>query len=185
MKVKSLFTGRKRFVAIGGAVALALGIAGGAYAYFDSTGSGTGSATVGSANNWTVAVQSPSGATSLYPDPTPTGGVPGANTEYFPVTITNPSGGGNQNLNSVSVSVSTSNPTQCLASWFSVDGTSPTGTDSFTPNDDLAPSGTWSPSVSTLPSPYNSGYVSVELIDDNSPQDGCQGASVTLTVSAS
>jgi len=55
----------KKVAAIGLAAGLALGAAGAAFAYFQSTGNGTGSATVGSASTWSVVKASSAG--TLYP----------------------------------------------------------------------------------------------------------------------
>jgi hypothetical protein len=63
--MKKLFSTKKRIAAVGGAVGLAVAIAGGAFAYFTSSGNGTGSGTVGQSANWSVAQTSSSG--TLYP----------------------------------------------------------------------------------------------------------------------
>src|SRR4051812_5773087 len=76
----------------------------GAYAYFTSTGSGTGSATVGYESNWTVGQTGISGAANLYPDPTI--GVAG-NIQTKSYHVKN-NGSGSQNLGDVKISVATS-----------------------------------------------------------------------------
>jgi hypothetical protein len=104
---------RKRvvLVAIAGlTVALA---AGGAFAYFTASGSGTGSAGVGSASGITLASGTVSG---LYPG--------GADVPVT-VTITNP-GSGAQYVDTVGGSVATNSG--CLGSWFQVDSVSYAGT---------------------------------------------------------
>ena len=68
--------------------AIVLGGAGAALAYFTSTGSGTGSATVGSSTALTVASVAPTGG-PLYPD----AAIGGANVETVAYTVTNPSAG--------------------------------------------------------------------------------------------
>jgi hypothetical protein len=90
-----------------------LGLGGGiAYAFFTSTGSGTGNASVGSATNWTVAVASDT-SHALYP---------GTGSESLGYTITN-AGTGNQQLSTVTASVADSG--SCLGSWFTATPTSP------------------------------------------------------------
>jgi hypothetical protein len=80
-----------------------------AYAFFTSTGSGFGTASVGSATNWTVAVSSDS-SNHLYP---------GSGSETLSFTITN-AGAGAQQLNTVVASVGDSaGPTgTCMGIWF-------------------------------------------------------------------
>lgn len=91
-------------------VALATG---GAYAYFTASGSGTGSATVGSASGITLSSGSVGG---LYPG--------GADVPVT-VTISNP-GGGAQYVDTVSGSVADN--AGCLGSWFQVDSAAYAGT---------------------------------------------------------
>ena len=85
---------RKRVVAALSLIAV-LAVAGGAYAYFTSTGNGTGSGTVGAATNWGVATTTSGGP--LYP------GV-SATDQTAQLTITN-NGSGKQELNAFTISV--------------------------------------------------------------------------------
>jgi hypothetical protein len=104
--MRKLFTKRRLIVLA--VVAVAIGVAGGAFAYFSSTGSGTGSATVGSSS--TVQLSSPNVGT-LYP-----GGA------AVPVTVTihNP-GSGNEYVGTISGSVANGGTgNNCLGSWFTV-----------------------------------------------------------------
>lgn len=55
----------KKVVAVGLAAGITLGIGGAAFAYFTSTGSGSGSALTGSPSQWTVAATSSTG--TMYP----------------------------------------------------------------------------------------------------------------------
>jgi hypothetical protein len=180
---------KKRLVAAVGVVA-ALAGAGAAVAFFTgSSGSNTGSATVGSSTAWSVSSLTSSWAgtlTALYPGAT-------NDTELFSFTVTN-SGNGSQNLKTITPAVKTdttgtscpgvscSNPNYgdaetaggsdipgCLASWFTVvdDPGNPA-----LPND-LAAAGTYS------------GKVDLTMQDSGTSQDSCQGASPGVTVTAS
>lgn len=100
------FPKKKAGVALLAILAVAAVAAFGAYAYFSSTGTGTGSAAVGSSSTIQL---SGSPVASLYP-----GGADAPVT----VSIHNP-GGGNQQVNTVSGSVATNGG--CLGSWFAVD----------------------------------------------------------------
>jgi hypothetical protein len=151
-----LFNSKKKLVA--GAVGLVAiaGLATGALAYFTSTGSGSGNASVGSASNWTVAV-SDDGTNTLYP---------GSGSEILDYTITN-AGSGAQALTAVTATVGDSG--SCLGSWFTAVASAPApalGTS-------IAPSGT------------ATGTVTVTMQDSGGNQDACQGiTSVPVTVHA-
>lgn len=145
-------------------VVATLAVAGAAFAYFTSTGSGTGSATVGSSSNWTVAAQTATGG-PLYP---------GAGSMSIPYTIKNPSSG-SQGLQSVSAAVASSggNVTQngsavagCSASWFTATNNPPGLGDV--------------PGGQTV-----TGSVTVTMQDDTtSSQDACQGVQPDISISA-
>jgi hypothetical protein len=96
---------KKKAAVLAAAAAVAL-TAGAAFAYFTASGSGTGSATVGSASNITLSSDAVSG---LFPA--------GAD---VPVTVhvTNP-GSGAQYVDTISGSVADSGG--CLGAWFQVD----------------------------------------------------------------
>jgi hypothetical protein len=155
---------RKRGVAALSVIAV-LALAGGAFAYFTSSGSGTGNATVGTSTAFTVAQTSTSG--TMYP---------GAGTSTLNYTITNPSSG-HQNVSSVSATVAStaggdvtqggSDVTGCLASWFT-----PVAHPGTLPQD-LAGSGT------------SSGTVTVTMTNASTSQDACKGASPDINISAS
>lgn len=143
-----------------------LAVAGGAYAYFSSTGSGTGTASVGTSSPWTV---TPAAAT---------GGplVPGSGTETITYTVTNASSG-HQKLNTTTASVAsnssgdvTTNGTDvpgCLATWFTVTNTPPAAAD-------LAGGAT-----------QTGGSLTVTMPNVNTNQDSCKGASPDITINAS
>src|SRR5437764_142756 len=94
----------KKGIALLAVLAVAVISAVGAYAYFTSTGNGTGSATVGNATNWTVGESAAqiTAATGgpLYPDAA-IGGSHVLSTAY---TVKNP-GSGSQSLAAVTVKV--------------------------------------------------------------------------------
>ena len=153
---------KKRAVVLG--VVAVLAVAGIAIAYFTSSGSGTGSATVGSSSAFKVTVSAPSGG-PLYP---------GSGSESLAYSVEN-TGSGFENLNATSVEVAskggniTESGTEvagCLSTWF-------TATD-------------------TSPAPKNlkggesaNGSVKVTMQDSGTPQDACQGKSPDITVNAS
>ena len=152
----------------------------GAYAYFTSSGNGTGSATVGTSSPWTVGESGTPTGGPLYPDAS----IGGANIQTDGYTVTNPSAG-NQSLNKVVISVATSTggvwtaqanalKPACTASDFSVEG-QPVGsawTDLSLAQDFLAGAS-------------HSASVTVEMIDNGANQDNCQGVTVPLYFSAS
>ncbi|MHB8691451.1 MAG: hypothetical protein ACYDHH_09420 [Solirubrobacteraceae bacterium] len=131
-----------------------LAVAGVAVAYFTTTGSGTGQASVGSPTPWSVTFGATSG--TMYP---------GAGTSTVHYTVTN-SGGGHQNVNGTSASVvddgagnikdnGTSVP-GCLTSWFTVTNNQPAAVD-------LAPGG------------QTTGSADVAMSDASTSQNSCQG----------
>jgi len=161
----------KKVVAIGLAAGMTLGAAGAAFAYFTSTGSGSGSVTTGSASQWTVAAGTTTG-TTLYP---------GTGSQTVPFTITN-AGSGDQALTSETFTVAadgsgnvetTAGNTSsavpgCLASWYSL-----------TPGAVAPVNGT-----SIVPAGTATDSVAVTLTNASVSQNNCQGVSpaITLTV---
>jgi hypothetical protein len=142
-------------------------VAGAALAYFSSTGSGTGSATVGSSTAFTVAV-SPATGGPLYP---------GSGTQNLAYTVNNPSSGA-QNLSATTASVASSgaNITSggvavpgCLAADFTATNTAPTP----------LPQNLAGGATST------GGSVAVTMTNTAANQDACQGKTPDITVSAS
>jgi hypothetical protein len=144
---------------------LTLGLAGAALAYFTSTGSGTGNATVGTSGNWTVATSAPTGGL-LYP---------GVGTDTVAYTVTN-DGSGYQELNGTTAALTTdvaggvfdtntnAYNDSCEASWFTVTNTSVSG--------DVAASADLSSSLT------------IQLNDSGTDQDACQGVDPQVTISA-
>jgi hypothetical protein len=158
---------QKKRVGVAVGLIAALVLAAGALAYFTSTGSGTGSASVGSAGAWTVNV-SPATGGPLYP---------GSGSQSIAYTVTN-SGSGQQSLAGTTAVVKSSggNVTQagtavpgCLASWFTATNTAPASLPQ-----DLAGSAT-----------STGGSVAVSMQDSGTSQNPCQGVSPDITISAS
>lgn len=172
---------KKRFALALSAVAV-LAFAGGAYAYFTSTGSTTANATVGTATNWGVTTSASSGG-PLYPDSASNvtqgaNGAPsagsGGNVVTIPYTVKNPSKGA-QSLSNVAVSINPASlPTGCSVNDFSVDGAAVGAT-----NNDTSLNGTYTAGQS------KSGNATIEMIDNGAKQDACQSASPQLVIAAS
>ena len=159
------FTRKRALVAL--SVVAVLATAGAALAFFSSTGSGTGSASVGSSTHFTVAVSPATGGPLL----------PGSGTENLSYTVNNP-GAGSQNLSSTSAAVAssggniTTNGTPvpgCLAADFTATNTKPTPM----------------PQVLVGGATSTAGSVSVTMQDSGANQDACQGKTPDITVSAS
>jgi len=155
-----LRTRRQKILAAGGTIAGLIAVVA-AVAYYTTTGSGSGSATVGTSHALTI---------------TQTGSVsnlaPSAAAQSVHYTINNPAGNGNQNLGKVSVTGITVTPTSgntCTSSNFQV---TTAGSAVGTVNDGA----TFTSSSSTEPT--------VQMIDTGLNQDGCQGASLSFTLSA-
>jgi hypothetical protein len=156
----------KKIIAAGATVALTLGIAGTAFAYFTSTGNGTGSATVGSAGAWTVVAGTATG--TMYP---------GAGTSIVPFTVTN-AGSGAQAYTTLTPGVASSggNITQggtpvtgCLSTWF----VPVLGTPSVAAGVSIAGGGNFTVSVS------------VTMTDSLTNQNVCQGKTPDITLGVS
>jgi hypothetical protein len=169
----------KKGIALLAVVAVAAISAVGAYAYFTSTGTGSGSATVGTSTAWQVTTDAATGG-PLTPG--------GASTTYEAVAyrVKNNSTG-HQNLANVNVKVANADGTAwtavagCSASDFqlSIDGGSTWGAAGASVNDtalagNLAPSGVTS-----------DGTITIRMIDSGSNQDGCKNATVPLYLYAS
>jgi hypothetical protein len=156
-------------IAVGTALGAAVIGGGGmlAFAYFTSTGSGTGNATVGSASNWTVTAAAPTGGALL----------PGSGTDTVTYTVKNVSSG-HQGFNTTTAALTTDTNggvydtvqgkfvDSCLASWFTVSNTPPAAAD-------LAGGA----SVN--------GSLTIVLNDAAVNQNACQGLSPQVTINAS
>ncbi|MEO5708907.1 MAG: hypothetical protein ABIQ59_03700 [Nocardioidaceae bacterium] len=140
---------------------LTIGIAGGAYAYWSTTGTGSGSATTGTSSLFVVTTDAATGGPLTPGGPTAT--------VAFHVQNTN---SGVQRLSAVAVTVATSTG----AAWTAVSGCSSAdytvGTPTFTAGD-IAPGAT------------KDGTVTITMNNLGSNQDACKGAAVPLYVAAS
>lgn len=164
------FIKSKKGLALLATLAVAAVAAFGAYAYFTSSGNGSGSGKVGSDTAWQV-------DTSAY-----TGGplYPGAGSESIAYTVTN-NNPGSQELNSVDISVANADGSPwtsgtCSAADFSVDGAAAgaTATDTYGgPTNDLA-------------SGANAGgTITLTMVDTGANQNDCRSVTVPLYLSAS
>lgn len=184
-----------------GATAGAAVLAGGgaALAYFSTSSTGTGSATVGSQVAWTVSALSAAGGNpALFPVTnlhngsftgclddgssaalTPGAGVAGTCTPYDSYTYSvHNSAPQTEHLTGVTISVSVDAShaaNGCLASWYTVDGQSGGSFDDTSLHGDVLAGHDTGTST-----------VTVMLADNanNIPQDSCQGATLTLTGTA-
>ena len=159
------FTHKRLVVAAVTAVGM-LALAAGAFAYFTSTGSGTGQAKVGSSTAFTVSVGQAAGG-PLYP---------GTGSETLAYTIANPAGSGSQDLSAVSVTVASKNGdiidgetevTGCSSDWFTASNSTP------------APLGEIADGAQVT------GTITVKMQDVAQSQDACQGHSPDINVNAS
>jgi hypothetical protein len=156
---------KKRMLAALSVVAVLVG-AGAAVAYFTSSGSGTGQASVGSSTAFTVNVAAATGG-PLYP---------GSGTENLTYTVHNGSSG-HQNLSSTSAAVAADNNgaitdngtsvTGCKASWFTATNHAPSLPQNLAGGADAT-----------------GGNVDVTMQDSGTSQNACQGAHPDITVSA-
>jgi hypothetical protein len=151
----------KKFAVVTAAGVIAIATAGGAYAFWNSTGNGPGSATTGTSSAWTVTTGSATGGDLT----------PGGPTDTIAVHVMNPSTGV-QHLNAVTAVVANSGGgawapgVNCSASDYTVSAvTIATG--------DVTPGATVD------------GSVTITMKNLGSNQDGCKLLTVPLYVSAS
>ena len=169
--MNKIFTSRRRFIAVALSAVIIAGAAGTAAAFFTSSGTGTGSATIASASAFDVVVNTPTGG-SL---------VPGGTTDNVAYTVTNPvSAASPAQLTTITIEVTPgfsyvdgNNDPACNASDFSINGLA-AGTSGIYPVSQLLPVG------GTFTSSFN-----IQMIDNGANQDSCEGGSVPLTVLAS
>jgi hypothetical protein len=147
---------RKALVAGGLVSTLALG--GIAFAYFTSTGSGTGAASVGSST--AVVITQTNTLSAMYPN---------SAVQDIDLNVAN-SGGGNEYVGTVSISIAPASlPVGCLASWFTITNAAV--------NTNVTPGPTHAFAGATT-------GASIKLNDSLSSQDACQGASLVLNLSS-
>ncbi len=184
------FTFKKTAVVSVASVAV-LGISGVAYAYFTSTGQGTGSATTGTSTAFTVSAPAVTSG-DLVPSSTIGTGVK----DTVSYTVTNPSAG-NQYLSSVVISVGSStgtSPSLVETNWTKTVGANPACSShdfsvggSAVGDGITAGSGSFTihPNVDLTPGQVYSGTVTLQMIDNSANQDSCQAATVPLFIAAS
>jgi hypothetical protein len=153
----------KKTLAVSTAAALLLG-GGAAYAYWTTTGSGTGSATAGTTATFTVASVTTGDALS-----------PNGPTQTAAFTITNP-GSGAQQVKQVVVSILKADGSAwngvagCSADDYSVGGGAAGVPKTIDVTENLAAGATSAISHS----------VTIRMIDDGTEQDGCKGVTAPL-----
>ena len=152
---------KKAKIIIAGAAIAGLASAGGAYAYWTTTGNGTGSATTGTSSAFAVTTTSPTGGPLT----------PGGPSESVGFNVAN-NNTGVQRLNTVVVTVANANGT----AWNAVPGCSALD---YTVSAATFAAGDIAPSGST------SGTVSISMNNLNANQDQCKGVTVPLYVAAS
>jgi hypothetical protein len=159
----------KKVVAIGLAAGITLGGAGAAFAYFTSSGSGPGSASVGSSTALDITQTNVTALSGLTP-----------NGVTLPVQykIANPTGNGAQTLGTVTASIdSISGPndtntgvgTTCTSADFTI-------TPSANSVGSVGDGDTFTSDTGTEPT--------IQMKDTGLNQDGCEGAALVLTITA-
>lgn len=175
------FTKKRTITALG--VLAALVMAAGAYAYFTSSGSGTGSASVGTQAGYSVSSVSAPGTLMPVLSTDTTDGNP------ISATITNvgkAAGSPSVTVSIASIANGDSNPALygCSTSMFRLIDTS----GNWTPSSDGSSATTTNPMASLAvgaPASIPSGLLLQLVNNPNSSQDNCQGATVNLSVTAS
>ena len=154
----------KKTVAIGLTAGLILGAGGAAFAYFSSSGTGTGSATVGT-----------SGGVNIAQTNTVAGLVPNGPAQTIDYTVTNPlTNPGSEFVNQVTVSVASVSGAGTLTG---------AGIDACTPSLFTVTQGL--PIGQTLASGGTAnGTATISLPDDGNNQDNCQGVTLNLSYSS-
>jgi hypothetical protein len=188
----------KRIVVVGVTAALTLGIAGGAFAFWTASGTGTGAATTGSATTWSIGQVGPIEYGPL--TPIPAGSIVGYSTaspspvETIAYQVTN-TGNSNQYLTSVTISVANSNG----SAWSTQANTNLPACNAndfafVDYNDVVQPVG--APLVDTNPgvvgftytvgsAENENGVFQIALVDNGANQNNCQNVTVPLYFVAS
>jgi len=159
-----------------------LALGGSALAYFTTTGNGSGTGTVGNATQWVVAGGSVVG--TMYPDKTFGGPDQGVVTG---ASVKNNAASGYQELNNITATISSvstsgaySGEDACTVADFQFNSPTATWSGSGTQTASINPADNLAPGAS-----YNISDLNVVMVDDGTPQDNCQGATVTVTFAAS
>jgi hypothetical protein len=182
--VRKIFTTRRRIVIAGASTAVLVAAGGGAaFAYFASTGSGTGSATVGSVgtNDWAVTQTSSTG--TLFPVPAGSDATTIA-TDSATITFTVKNNG-----------TSPEEFTNAKATIESVNGAASGDAETGTPPADIpnCTSGWFSATVASDPSANTqipagqsaTVTVTVTMNDSGTNQDGCEGKTPNVDLAIS
>jgi hypothetical protein len=156
------FMHKRLYVALTAVAVLA--IAGAAFAYFTSTGSGTGHGTVGTAGAWTVTQDTTSG--TMYP---------GSGTSTIGYTVTN-SGTGHQNLAGTTTVVAHDALGNVLSNGTAVSGCLAA---------DFVPVNTSPAAIDLAYGLSTTGSVAVTMTNTGLSQNACQGVTPDITISAS
>jgi hypothetical protein len=170
---------RKKAVAVGLTAGLVLGLGGAAFSFWTTTGTGQGTASVGTDTQWVVA------------QTTNVGGplTPGGPTETIGYTVTNNSTG-HQKLNQVTIQVATTNnldPNSTPGVYSFTNGTDPNCTKGDF-NVGGAGAGTTAvqlPAVDLAPSGVYTGSVTVQMVNLATNQNSCKNQNPPLFYSAS
>ena len=161
---KLLASKRGRILVAGGVAAIVFGGGGAAFAYFTSSGSGTGSATVGTAGTWGVSQTNTTGTIT-----------PGSGTSTLTFSVKN-NGTGDQSFatatatvnadSSGNITVGGTSVSGCLASWFTASITNDPGLSTSIAG------GASTPVTVSVSMPSNA----------TTNQDACQGKSPDVTL---
>jgi hypothetical protein len=151
----------KKTTSIAAAALLTVGIAGGAYAYWTSLGSGTGSASTGTSTSWAVTTDAATGSPLT----------PGGPTQTVTFHVKNDNSGV-QHLTAVAVTVANADGTP----WTAVTGCSAAD---YTVGAPVVTAG------DVVSGATVNGTVTVTMANLSSNQNGCKNAVVPLYVSAS
>lgn len=170
----------KKAVAVGLAAGMALGLSGVAFSFWTTTGTGNGTASVGTDTQWAIA------QTGNINGPL----TPGGPTETISYTVTNNSSG-HQKLNQVTIQVATSVGTDPNATpgvfTFSDVGGDPACTkgDFNVGGAGAGTTATQSPAVDLAPGGVYTGSVTVQMVDLATNQNSCKSQNPPLFYSAS
>lgn len=159
---------KKKIVAAAVGVTTVLG-ASAAFAYWTSTGSGTGAASVGDATTFEVTTDAPVGAALT----------PGGAAQSIGINVKNP-GTGSQAFSQVVVQVANANGSPwtavagCTAADFAVGGAAAGAAHTITTSQEVAAGAT-----------NETQSVSIQMVNRNASQDACKGVTVPLHVAVS
>jgi hypothetical protein len=182
---------KKRAVIICLVTAAALGVSSLAYAFFSSTGQGTGSATTGSSTPFVVASTADT-LGDLVPNSTIGSGVK----DTISYSVNNPSTG-SEKLSSVVISIGNTtgtSPSTTETNWTAASGSNPACNSSdfsvgaqAVGDGTTAASGAYtvSPSVDLAAGATYNGTFTLQMVDNSANQNSCEGVTVPLYISAS